>query len=102
MRCGPDNDTLALCALAAQKLFEAQQWAWCKLNSHKQPEPSLDDLDVPDAERILHTLTDLVDLALVDGRASRGRLMVEACTTACSGCDARCVQVWQHLGEVTA
>ena len=99
-RQGPEDNTLALCALAASKLFEAQQWAWAKANWCDQPVATVDDLDVADAERILQTITYLADEALKHGRSSTGRLMVEACPTVCDDCEGRCTTVWQHLGEV--
>jgi hypothetical protein len=95
---GPNNDTLALCALASAKLFDAQQWVWARRNA-----PYCDEnLDVPDAERILHSLTEMVDRVMSDGGGINrtGRLMVEACEQICSGCDGVCVTVWQQLGEV--
>ena len=50
---GAENRTLAECALASARLFEAQQWKWSR-----GADPS--ELDVPDAERILEMLHGLL------------------------------------------
>jgi hypothetical protein len=100
---GAENRTLAECALASARLFEAQQWKWAR-----NPSADLYDLHVPDAERILQTLQGLFDSAMEaaascgeGGRSSTGRLRVEVCTDECAhSCEVRCVQIWQRLGEL--
>lgn len=100
---GPENRTLAECAIASARLFEAQQWKWGRQNS-----PLSGDLDVPDAERILQTLQGLFESAMEaalscgeGGRSSTGRLRVEVCCDECAHSrEVRCVQIWQRLGEL--
>lgn len=98
---GLENRTLAECALASARLFEAQQWKW----SSKPYAP--DNLHVPDAERILEMLQGLFCSAMDaagsgEGSSSRsGRLRVDVCSDDCArSCEVRCVQIWQQLGEI--
>ena len=90
---GPENRTLAECALASARLFEAQQWKWGRRGNY-------DSLDVPDAERILQMLHGLFNSAMEaaascgeGGRSSSGRLRVEVT-------DDGYVEIWQRLGEL--
>ncbi len=90
-----ENRTLADCALASARLFEAQQWKWARHYDYHE-------LDVPDAERILEMLQHLYESAMAGSedsyggwcRSGSGRLRVEVDREDGS------VTVWQQLGEI--